>query len=164
MNKQSAPLLKTKLHIPPQRANMVFRPRLMTKLGEALRRQHRLTLISARAGSGKTTLASEWLHGQDRPSTWLSLDAKDNDPRRFISYLVEALRQLNITISPVGLSQLEKPELSPADVLMTELINEIASHPVPFLLVLDDYHVIQSDWIHQAIGFLIEHQPPEQPG
>ena len=159
MDKESAPLLKTKLHIPPQRGQMVFRPRLMDKLGEALRRQHRLTLISARAGSGKTTLASEWLHRQERPSTWLSLDAKDNDPRRFISYLVEALRLLNIAISPAVLSQVEKPELPPADVLMTGVINDIANHSVPFLFVLDDYHVIESDWIHQAIGFLIEHQP-----
>src|SRR6266498_4842084 len=159
MDKESVPLLKTKLHIPPQRGQMVFRPRLMEKLGEALRRQHRLTLISARAGSGKTTLASEWLHRQERPSTWLSLDAKDNDPRRFISYLVEALRLLDITISPAALSQVEQPELPPADVLMTGVINDIANHSVPFLFVLDDYHVIESDWIHQAIGFLIEHQP-----
>jgi len=159
MDKESIPLLKTKLHIPPQRANVVFRPRLMTKLGEALRQQHRLTLISARAGSGKTTLASEWLHRQERPSAWLSLDAKDNDPRRFFSYLVEALRQLDIAISQAGLSQLEKPELPPADVLVTELINELTSHSARLIVVLDDYHVIQSDWIHQAIDFLIEHQP-----
>src|SRR6185503_17813392 len=80
MDKESAPLLRTKLHIPPQRVHMVARPRLMDKLGEALHRQHRLTLISARAGSGKTTLISEWVHRLERPSAWLSLDAKDNDP------------------------------------------------------------------------------------
>lgn len=140
---------------------MVFRPRLIGKLEEALNRQHRLTLISARAGSGKTTLASEWLHRQERPAIWLSLDAKDNDPRRFTRYLVETFRQLDIAIGQAGLSQSENPELPPADILMTGLINEIASHAVPFLFVLDDYHMIQSDWIHQAIGFLIEHQPPE---
>ena len=161
MDKESAPLLKTKLHIPPQRVHMVARPRLMEKLGEALHRQHRLTLISARAGSGKTTLISEWVHRLERPSAWLSLDAKDNDPRGFISYLVEALRQLDLTISAAALSQLEKPELPAVDVLMTGVINDIAGHSVPFLFVLDDYHVIESDWIHQAIEFLVEHQPPE---
>ena len=159
MDKESAPLLKTKLYIPPQRVHMVARPRLMDKFGEALHRQHRLTLISARAGSGKTTLVSEWLHRQERPSTWLSLDAKDNDPRGFISYLVEALRQLDLSIGPAVLSQLEKPELPPVDILMTGIINDIASHSVPFLFVLDDYHVIENDWIHQAIEFLVEHQP-----
>ena len=161
MDKESIPLLRTKLHIPPQRANMVFRPRLIGKLEEALRLGQRLTLISARAGSGKTTLASEWIHGQDRPTAWLSLDAKDNDPRRFISYLVEALGQLDIIISRAGLSQVQRPELPPADMLMTKLINEITNHSLPFILVLDDYHMIESDWIHRAIGFLVEHQPPE---
>src|SRR6266496_5491026 len=98
MDKESTPLLKTKLHIPPQRPKLVFRPRLMARLGEALHRQHRLTLISARAGSGKTTLVSEWLHQQERTSTWLSLDTHDNDPYRFFGYLVQALRQLDILI------------------------------------------------------------------
>ena len=161
MNAESAPLLKTKLYVPPQRANLVFRPRLIAKLEEALHRGHRLTLISARAGSGKTTLASEWLHRQERPVAWLSLDAKDNDPRRFIRYLTEALQQVGITISQAEAGQFEKRELPPADALMTGLINEIASYSTPFLLVLDDYHLIESDWVHQAIGFLVEHQPPE---
>src|ERR1044071_5883600 len=160
MDKESIPLLKTKLHIPPQRSNWVLRPRLMRRLDETMFPQHRLTLISARAGAGKTTLVSEWLHRQELPSAWLSLDAKDNDPWRFFSYLVEALRQLGINIRRAKLNQLEKLEL-PADILITELINEIANHPAPFVLVLDDYHVIQNDWVHQAIGFLIEHQPPE---
>src|SRR5215211_374668 len=153
MDKENPPLLKTKLHIPPQRANMVFRPRLLAKVEEALRRQHRLTLISARAGSGKTTLVSEWIHTQERPCTWLSLDTKDNDPQRFVSYLVEGLRQLDITVGQAELSQWEQFELPPVDVFLTEVINEITSHSAPFVLVLDDYHVIQSDWIHEAIGF-----------
>ena len=160
MNKESTPLLKTKLHIPPQRPNLVFRARLMDRLGEAIRHQHSLTLISARAGSGKTTLVSEWLHQQERPSTWLSLDTQDNDPGRFLSYLVQAFRQLDIAIRLTELSALEKLEFPPVEPLITELINDIATHSIPFILVLDDYHVIQSDWIHKAIGFLVEHQPP----
>ena len=90
----SKTLLRTKLYIPPQRPNLVLRPRLMGRLEEAQRLRHRLTLVSAKAGSGKTTLVSEWLHQQERPATWLSLDANDNDPRRFFSYLVAALQQL----------------------------------------------------------------------
>src|SRR5215208_648847 len=161
MDKENTPLLKTKLYIPPRRPNLVFRPRLISRLGESLRRQHGLTLISARAGSGKTTLVSEWLHQQERSSAWLSLDENDNDPWRFFSYLVEALRQLDIPIRDSELSTLEKPELPPVDALITELINDMTPSSIPFLLVLDDYHVIQNDWIHKAIVFLIEHQPPE---
>ncbi len=158
MGKESTPLLKTKLYIPPQRPNLVFRPRLMAQLDQALLLQHRLTLISARAGSGKTTLVSEWLHHQERLFAWLSLDVNDNDPQRFISYLVGALRPLDLTISHTGL---EIDELPPVDALVTELINGIAASSTPFILVLDDYHIIQNNWIHKAIGFLLEHQPPE---
>jgi LuxR family maltose regulon positive regulatory protein len=157
----AAPLLTTKLYIPPPSPNLVLRPRLMARLGEALRLQHRLTLISAKAGSGKTTLVSEWLHQQERPAAWLSLDANDNDPRRFFSYLVAALHQLGIKIGHVALGQLETPQLPQAETLVAELINDVATRSIPFLVVLDDYHLIQNEWVHQAVGFLAEHQPPE---
>jgi LuxR family maltose regulon positive regulatory protein len=152
------PLLTTKLYIPPRRPGLVPRPRLMARLDEALRRQHRLTLVSAKAGTGKTTLVSEWLHGQERPAQWISLDGSDNDPRRFLSYLLAALRQLGIQSEP---SRLETPQLPPAEVLVAELINDVARSAIPFLLVLDDYHLIQNEWLHQAVGFLAERQPPE---
>ena len=161
MNIEGTPLLKTKFHIPPRYPKLVFRPRLIAQMEDALRLQHRLTLISARAGSGKTTLVSEWLHQQERPSVWLSLDTNDNDPWRFLSYLVEALRQLGITISHTEQDTLETSGIPPVDALITELINDIAANPSPFILVLDDYHFIQNDWIHKTIGFLIERQPPE---
>ncbi len=160
MDKDRTLLLNTKFYAPIQRPNLVFRPRLMARLEETLRLQHRLTLISARAGSGKTTLVSEWLRKQDRPYTWLSLDVNDNDPRRFFSYLVEALRQLDITISLTDLDEIGSLRMPLAEVLSTELINDIATRPIPFILVLDDFHVIQNDWIHKVIEFLIEHQPP----
>jgi LuxR family maltose regulon positive regulatory protein len=133
----------------------------MDQLDEALHQKHRLILVSARAGSGKTTLVSEWLHIHEQSSIWLSLDAKDNDPRRFVSYLMEGLRQLNISLDQVELNLWENFELPPAEVLVTEFINEITSQAISFTLVLDDYHVIQNDWIHQALGFLVEHQPAE---
>jgi LuxR family maltose regulon positive regulatory protein len=159
MNTERVPLLKTKLHIPPRRPNVVIRPRLMTRMGEALQLKRRLTLISARAGSGKTTLVSEWLHHQDRPSAWLSLDANDNDPERFINYLLEALRQLPLKIKSTEGRQPEFRDLSSAEALMAQLINDAAAKSIPFLLVLDDYHVIQNDWIHRAVSFLLDYQP-----
>jgi LuxR family maltose regulon positive regulatory protein len=159
MGKESLPLLKTKLHIPPHRGHVILRSRLIGNLENALQQQHRLILISAQAGSGKTTLACEWLHSQQRPSVWLSLDSKDNDPRIFISYLMEALKQLDIVISQEVLSQFENTQLPDADVIMTRVINEIASNADSFLFVLDDYHVIQTSWIHQAVEFLVQNQP-----
>ncbi len=155
----TTPLLMTKLYIPPPSPNLVLRPRLMARLGKALRLQHRLTLISAKAGSGKTTLVSEWLHQQERPATWLSLDANDNDPRRFFSYLVAALHRLDIKIGQVAPGQLETPRLPQPEALVAELINDVATSSIPFLLVLDDYHLIQNEWVHEAVGFLVEHQP-----
>ncbi len=154
-------LLATKLYIPSPRPNLVLRPRLTARLAEALRLRHRLTLVSAQAGSGKTTLVSEWLHGQERPATWLSLDANDNDPRRFFSYLVAALNQVDIKVDQAALGQLEAPQLPGAEAVVAALINAVATSAIPFLLVLDDYHLIQDEWIHQAVGFLAEHQPPE---
>jgi LuxR family maltose regulon positive regulatory protein len=157
MDRENAPLLKTKFYIPSRRPNLIARPRLAAQLEEALRLQHRLILVSARAGSGKTTLVSEWLHAQARPYAWLSLDEEDNDPQRFFSYLVAALRQLKIKISPAQPDVIEFPSPEP---LLTELINDIAASSTSFLLVLDDYHILENDWIHKAVGFLVEHQPP----
>jgi LuxR family maltose regulon positive regulatory protein len=154
----STPLLATKLYIPPRRPGLVPRPRLMARLDGALRLQHRLTLVSAKAGTGKTTLVSEWLHQQERPTQWISLDSSDNDPRRFLSYLFAALHQVGIEGEP---SRLESPQLPPPEALVAELINEAVARSIPLLLVLDDYHLIQNDWLHQAMGFLAEHQPPE---
>jgi LuxR family maltose regulon positive regulatory protein len=157
----STPLLKTKLYIPPRRPNLVLRPRLMERLDSALRVRHRLTLVSAKAGAGKTTLVSEWLHQQERSATWLSLDANDNDPRRFFGYLVASLHQLDTTIGQTALSQLEMPRLPQAEALVVELVNDVAISSIPFLLVLDDYHLIQNEWIHQVVGRLAEHLPHE---
>jgi LuxR family maltose regulon positive regulatory protein len=117
-----------------------------------------VTLVSAKAGTGKTTLVSAWVQHQERPAQWLSLDKSDSDPRRFLSYLLAALRQLGLQ-SKWG--PLEAPQLPPAESLATELINEMAGIARPCLLVLDDYHLIQDEWIHEAVGFLAEHQPPE---
>jgi len=160
MDWSSTPLLKTKLNMPPQRSNLILRPRLMLKLEQSLQRQQRLILISAKAGSGKTSLVSEWIHRQDLPVSWISIDSSDNDPRRFCSYLIAALQQIHSNIGKSLLNQIETPQLPPAEMLLTGLINELVSKPSPFLLVLDDYHLIQNNWIHEAIEYLVEYQPP----
>mgnify|MGYP001043467885 FL=1 len=154
----SQPLLATKLYTPPRRPGLVLRPRLMARLDEALRLRHRLTLVSAKAGTGKTTLVSEWLHQHELPAQWISLDGSDNDPQRFLSYLLAALQQVGVKSE---LRQLDPTQLPPAEALVATLVNDVARSAMTFLLVLDDYHLIQNEWIHEAVGFLTEHQPPE---
>ena len=90
----SAPILATKLYIPPPRSKIVLRPRLIEQLNEGLSSGRKLTLISASAGFGKTTLVSEWVAVCERPVTWLSLDGGDNDPARFLTYLLAALQTI----------------------------------------------------------------------
>ena len=103
----STPILATKLYIPPPRAKIVLRPRLIERLNEGLSASHKLTLISASAGFGKTTLVSEWIAGCERPVAWLSLDEGDNDLTRFLTYLVSGLQTIaaNIGAGVLGVLQ-----------------------------------------------------------
>jgi LuxR family maltose regulon positive regulatory protein len=153
------PLITTKLNIPPLRSDLVPRPRLNDKLKEGLR--GKLTLVSAPAGYGKTTLVTEWLDKAEYLVTWLSLDEGDNDPARFLVYLIAALRQVNQGIGGAAEAMLQSPQPPQGEVVLTGLVNEIAVVPEPFLLVLDDYHVIHTPPIHQQIASLLEHQPPQ---
>ncbi|MEZ4869501.1 MAG: LuxR C-terminal-related transcriptional regulator [Caldilineaceae bacterium] len=121
----------------------------------------KLTLIAASVGFGKTTLVSEWMASCGRSVAWLSLDERDNDPARFISYMVAALRTIQAGMGEELLATLQSPQPLPADALLTSLLNEISICPAHFLLVLDDYHVIDSQPVDQALAFLIEHQPPQ---
>jgi len=157
--KMPAPLLFTKLYIPPSRPNIVIRPRLIERLNEGM--QCKLTLISAPAGFGKTTLVSEWIAGCGRPVAWLSLDKGDNDPARFISYLVKALQTIQAGIGEGLLAALQSPEPLQIETILTALLNEISMIPEQFVLILDDYHSIDSQPVDQALAFLIEHQPPQ---
>ena len=155
----SAPVLNTKLYIPPTRPKVVFRPRLIERLNEGLRRK--LTLISAPAGFGKTTLVSEWVTGFERPVAWLSLDKGDNDPIRFLAYLIAALQTVAAKIGEGVLGVLQCPQPPPTESILTALINEITSIPDNFTLVLDDYHVIDDRPVDNALAFLIERLPPQ---
>ncbi len=160
----STPVLTTKLYIPPPPPKIVPRPRLIKRLNEGL--HHKLTLVSAPAGFGKTTLVSAWVAGCDLPVAWLSLDEGDNDLARFLTYLVVALRTVAPNIGEWVLGLLRPalaspPQPPPAESILTPLLNEIATIPHDFALVLDDYHVIDSRPVDQALAFLLEHLPPQ---
>jgi LuxR family maltose regulon positive regulatory protein len=157
----STPILATKLYIPPPRAKIVLRPRLIDRLNEGLSTSCKLTLISAPAGFGKTTLVSEWVATCGRPVAWLSLDERDNDPARFISYLVAALQTIQTGIGEGLLPALQSPQPLQIETILAILLNEISTIPENFLLILDDYHLIDSQPVDQSLAFLIEHQPPQ---
>jgi LuxR family transcriptional regulator, maltose regulon positive regulatory protein len=154
------PLLATKLYIPPPAPGLVWRPRLVEKLRSALRPDVRLVLLSAPLGFGKTTAVLEWLQTVDMPAAWLSLDEGDNDLVRFSSYIGAALRQAGLPVSPSVPGMAGAPVGQRVEVVMAGLINDLASAGRPFVLVLDDYHLIHSPSVHDAMAFLIDHQPP----
>ena len=153
------PILATKLFIPPPRPKVVPRPRLIERLHEGL--HGKLTLIAAPAGFGKTTLVSAWLATDERPAAWLSLDEADRDPTRFLAYLIVALQTIAPHLGEGVLGMLQSPQSSPSESILTTLLNEIATIPNNFVLVLDDYHVIDATAVDQALAFVLEHLPPQ---
>src|SRR5438445_1196505 len=148
------PILATKLYIPPLRPQVVSRPRLLERLNEGLRRK--LTLIAAPAGFGKTTLVSAWVAGCDRQAAWLSLDKGDSDPTRFLTYLVAALQTIAPNIGEGVLGVLQSLQPPPTETILTALLNEITTIPDHFVLVLDDYHVLDAKPVDHALTFLLE--------
>jgi len=138
---------------------VVSRPRLLERLNEGLHRN--LTLIAAPAGFGKTTLVSEWVAGIERATAWLSLDEGENDPARFLTYLVAALRTIAPTIGEGVLGVLQSPQPPPTATILTALLNEISAIADHFVLVLDDYHMIDAKAVDQALAYLVEHLPPQ---
>ncbi len=153
------PILATKLYIPRLRPNMVSRPRLLERLNEGLHRN--LILISAPAGFGKTTLVSQWVLECERPAAWLSLDAGDNDPTRFLTYLVAALQTIAPALGQGVLSALQSPQPPPHEAILTALLNDLTTLSDDFVLVLDDYHVLDAKAVDQALTYLVEHLPPQ---
>ena len=153
-------LLTTKLNVPPARAKLITRPRLIERLQEGLR--YNLILVSAPAGFGKTTLLSEWARQNHRQSTaWLSLDNGDNDPVRFWDYFIAALKKLHPSCGESILPMLHSSQPPPAEPLLTELINDLAVISSENILVLDDYHLIESQQINDGITYLLEHMPAQ---
>jgi LuxR family maltose regulon positive regulatory protein len=191
----AVPVLKTKLYVPPPRAGRVVRERLLEQLETGIRTT-KLTLISAPAGFGKTTLLSEWIHRAVPPpvdaasqparphAAWVSLDDGDNDPARFWTYVLSALRTIpclrDAGVGESALSMLASPQAPPIEAVLTDLINELAETPASraladgagsgfpphlgpeerLVLVLDDLHVIANLQVIQAMTFLLDHMPP----
>jgi LuxR family transcriptional regulator, maltose regulon positive regulatory protein len=153
------PILATKLYLPPLRPNVVSRPRLLERLNEGL--YSKLTLVSAPAGFGKTTLVSEWLTGCGRSAAWLSLDAGDNDPARFLTYLIVALQTLAANVGAGVVNVLQSPQPPTTESIVTTLLNDITTISDEFILVLDDYHVIEAPPVDQALIHLVEHLPSQ---
>lgn len=150
-------LLTTKLYLPPPCPTLVLRPRLSTVLAKVL--THGLSLVSAPAGYGKTTLVSHWLRETDVASAWLSLDEGDNDPSRFLQYFIAALQKIIPAVPSDLTGMLQGRQPAAFDALMNLLINHMAEHTGPFALVLDDFHVIHAQPILEMLTFLLEHRP-----
>ena len=150
-------LLGTKLFIPRPLKNLVSRSHLVERLNAGLDRK--LTLIAAPAGFGKTTLLSEWIPQSPRCVTWLSLDEADNDSTRFWAYFITSLQGLRPQLGESVLALLQSLQASPIPSILTALINDVSAFPDAFAIVLDDYHVIELQPIHEALTFLIAHMP-----
>jgi LuxR family maltose regulon positive regulatory protein len=138
---------------------LISRPRLTERLLASSKQK--LTLISAPAGFGKTTLVGEWIIQSKRPVAWVSLDGRDNDPARFWSYFITALRVLDPDLGKNALAMLQSLDSLPIPSILTNLINEITASPDHFSLVLDDYQAIRTRAIQEALFFFIEHMPPQ---
>ncbi|MBN1814112.1 MAG: helix-turn-helix transcriptional regulator, partial [Anaerolineae bacterium] len=155
----TASLLKTKLHIPANRSGLVSRPRLIERLDGGLDRK--LTLVSAPAGFGKTTLLSEWVTQHRGRTAWLSLDKEDNDPVRFWTYLLAALQTVRAGLGQDALQLLQATQQPATQAILTRLLNQVIDLSQGVTLVLDDYHLISDSAIHEGIAFLLEHLPSQ---
>jgi len=165
-------LLRTKLFVPPVRPKIVPRPRLIERLDQALQLGHKLILISAPAGFGKTTLVSEWVgnlradggkasHIANRVA-WLSLDENDQDPSRFLAYFIAALAQVEGMEDSIGrgaLDMLHSPQPPPVEEILTSLINDVAAVSEGIVFILDDYHLLVSSKVDKTLAFILEHLP-----
>ncbi len=150
--------LKTKLFIPPARKDAVNRPRLIKQINQGV--QGVLTLVSAPAGFGKTTLLANWAAQSSAPIGWLTLDADDNEPVRFLTYLIMALKSIRPGTGEASLEMIASPQPPPPQTILIPLINEISRLGTRFVLVLDDYHILTSEQIQKVIAFLIDQVCP----
>jgi LuxR family maltose regulon positive regulatory protein len=159
-----APLLETKLYVPRSRRGLVPRPRLSERLDRGT--ASKLTLVSAPAGFGKTTLLTEWLAAgpaapaNERLAAWLSLDRADNDPASFWTYVIAALRTVASGVGESALTLLQAPQPPPIETVLTVLLNDLGALADDIVLVLDDYHVIDASDVQGEMAFLLDHLPP----
>jgi DNA-binding SARP family transcriptional activator len=159
-----APLLETKLYVPRSRRGLVPRQRLSERLDRGA--ASKLTLVSAPAGFGKTTLLTEWLAAgpaapaDERLVAWLSLDRADNDPASFWTYVIAALRTAAPGVGESALAFLRAPQPPPIETVLTALLNDLGSITSEIVLVLDDYHVVDAGDVQEGMAFLLDHLPP----
>lgn len=162
-------LLRTKFFAPSLRADLVARPRLLAQLEEGLQQRRPLTLISAPAGYGKTTLTVTWLQQHETQSVgphfhvaWVSLDDDDDNPNRFFACLAAAIQEAGVNWAPPNPHVWEFTDSPPAKTILTSLLNELNefAEQASLILVLDDYHRIRSPVIHEALQFAVDHAPP----
>jgi LuxR family maltose regulon positive regulatory protein len=151
--------LRTKLCVPPLRAGWISRPRLDKRMDEAFERK--LTLISAPAGFGKTTLLVDWIHRHKMPTAWFSVDKSDNDPLHFLTCVILGLQSLEAGTGKAALTMLQSPQPPPIESILINLINDVSRISTEFALVLDDYHLVNDKFIHDMIAFLLENLPKQ---
>lgn len=158
-------LLSSKVRIPPLQQELVPRPRLIERINYGATRK--LTVVSAPAGFGKTTLLSSWAASQPGAVAWLSLDAGDNDPGRFLSYLIRALAQVVPALLTAGAEAVQMAEAAQTEAILTSVLNQIAQTltdavpPKSVVLVLDDYHVLEHPRVHDTVQFLLNNLPAQ---
>src|SRR5690606_5164869 len=147
----SSDVCSSDLYVPPPRPTLVPRRRLLERLEAGATRK--LTLVSAPAGFGKTTVVSTWIATRQHPAAWLSLDAQDHDAARFLAYLVAALQTIDPAIGERVSGGLREAQPPPADAILTALINDLSELDTLTILVLDDYHLVDSPQVDDALGF-----------
>ncbi|MGW8225951.1 MAG: LuxR C-terminal-related transcriptional regulator [Anaerolineales bacterium] len=153
-------LLATKFFVPPLRANLVHRQRLLDRLNECIQKGERLILISTPAGYGKTTLLGEWVQKSNTSIAWLSLDEGDNDPVKFMTSLVFALREIIPGIGDASLVNASSSQTQISSAQINSLVNDLLKLPDKTFIILDDYHYVNRQTIHDAVSTLVEHSPP----
>ncbi len=151
--------LRTKLCVPPLRSSWITRSRLVKRMGEGF--EGKLTLISAPAGFGKTTLLVDWIHKYKISVAWFSLDRSDNDPLRFLTYVILGLQGQGADTGKAALTMLQSPQPPPIESILINLINDVIRIPTDMALVLDDYHLVDARPIHDLIVFLLENLPQQ---
>ena len=151
------PLLKTKFHPTAPPSNLVSRPHLTSQLEAGS--LHKLTLIAAPAGFGKTILVCEWIATYKKSVAWFSLDKEDNELIRFWIYFISALQTIQLAIGEGAMDVLGNSHPAPIENILTALINEISSATEDFFIILDDYHLIETAEVHATFEFLLQHQP-----
>ncbi len=159
-------MLATKFHVPAPRRHALARPRLVDPLLSDSREDRKLTLICAPAGFGKTTLLSQWVRRVRVADpgvrvAWLSLDAGDNDPARFLNHLVAGMHGVDAGIGSGAKALLDATQAAAAEPVLVALINDVAQAGAAFIVVLDDYHAVEARPVHDAVAFLLDHSPPQ---